>query len=115
MKDGKEARRREPYRRRRSARGATARAATQIRLCGPGLRLIATLLAAAGHSDPGASSRKAQDYGDRSPACLHGGGLSGAVTADLGTVIGAEAQKTERRDERDQCHEQEDDAEIASR
>src|ERR687885_579811 len=101
MKDGKEARRREPYRRRRSARGATARAATQIRLCGPGLRLIATLLAAGGHSDPGASSRKAQDYGDRSPACqralacLHGGGLSGAVTADLGTVIGAEAQKTE--------------------
>ena len=39
-------RRREPYRRRRSARGAISHAATQGRLIVPGLRIIATLLAA---------------------------------------------------------------------
>src|SRR5438552_2712137 len=66
----------------------------------PGLRLIATLLAASGRqSDPGASSRKAQDYGDGSPACqltltrFRGGGLRRALAADLGPVIGAEPQK----------------------
>src|SRR5580704_19485691 len=44
----KDVRRREPYRRRRSARGAIPRAATQGRLIVPGLRIIATLLAATG-------------------------------------------------------------------
>jgi hypothetical protein len=48
MSGGKDLRRREPYRRRRSARGTIARAATQGRLVVPGLRIIATLLAAAG-------------------------------------------------------------------
>jgi len=68
----------------------------------PGLRLIATLLAASGRqSGPGASSRKAQDYGDGSPACqltltrFRGGGLRRALAADLGPVIGAEPQKPE--------------------
>jgi hypothetical protein len=44
----KAVRRRDPYRRRRSARGAISRAATQGRLIVPGLRIIATLLAATG-------------------------------------------------------------------
>jgi hypothetical protein len=50
----KRVRRREPYRRRRSARGTVSRAATQGRLIVPGLRIIATLLAATGRpSRPG--------------------------------------------------------------
>jgi hypothetical protein len=46
MNGGKRERRREPYRRRRSARGTIPRAATQSRLIVPGLRIIATPLAA---------------------------------------------------------------------
>src|SRR5215831_8502733 len=54
-----------------------------------------------------ASSRKAQDYGDRPAACQRaltrfgGRRLSGAVAAHFGAVLRAEAQKTERRDQRD--------------
>src|SRR5262249_2560153 len=58
-------------------------------------------------SRPRASSRKAQDYGDRPATCQRaltrfgGRRLSGAVAADFGAVFRAEAQKTERRDQRD--------------
>jgi hypothetical protein len=57
----KRVRRREPYRRRRSARGTISRAATQGRLIVPGLRIIATLLAAtAGHADPGGIEQESE-------------------------------------------------------
>src|SRR5438552_11213477 len=82
----KAVRRREPYRPRRSARGTIARAATQGRLNMPGLRIIATLLAATGRScrprGHRAGKRETMGIGRRpvnSPepliACRHGSRL----------------------------------------
>src|SRR5207248_7481738 len=77
MKDGKDTRRREPYRRRRSARGATARAATQSRLIGPGLRLIATLLAAAGPRPRSIEQESARLWGSLRSLSTRGAPLGG--------------------------------------
>src|SRR3954465_14336142 len=65
------------------------------------------LLPRAGRADPGASSRKAGDYGDRPPGCqltlarFYRHALTDPVTADFRAVGGIEAQKAEGGEQRD--------------